>query len=158
MSLESTHIDLTGNVRAKAIGLLAPALASAIDLSRHAKQAHWNVRGPDFIALHEFFDTLYTAGVAMTDEIAERIATLGGMVESRLAETAKASVLPAFPDTHDAKAILTALTASFAGLANLCRKNIDAADEMGDKVTADLFTRIAGELDKKLWFIEGHIR
>jgi len=54
--LRNTQNDLPSKARMEAVDLLNRHLADAIDLAYQAKQAHWNVKGPSFIALHELFD------------------------------------------------------------------------------------------------------
>ena len=78
MALHNTKIDLSKDAREKLIELLNSRLADASDLKSQAKQAHWNVKGMSFIALHELFDAIATAVEAHIDLIAERITTLGG--------------------------------------------------------------------------------
>ncbi|MCG3133632.1 MAG: DNA protection during starvation protein [Planctomycetes bacterium] len=155
--MHDTRNSLALKTRTKVIDVLAARLADAADLATHAKQAHWNVRGPVFQQLHELFDSVNAHALAWTDELAERIAQLGGSPRGTSAATAKASSLPAFPlDQSDAAKLLGALSASLAAFANAARAGIDATDALGDAVTADLLTRLAGEADKDLWFLEAH--
>jgi starvation-inducible DNA-binding protein len=69
-----TKNSLPQSIRLQSVGLLNRNLASAIDLERQAKQAHWKVKGPNFIALHELFDKVAEAaeefGVIEPDELA----------------------------------------------------------------------------------------
>src|SRR3974377_1870184 len=67
-----TKNDLSETVRAKAIEMLNARLADAIDLQTQTKQAHWNVKGPNFIALHELFDEINEDVEDYVDDIAER--------------------------------------------------------------------------------------
>ena len=92
-----TKNSLPENVRGQAIGLLSRNLALAIDLKLQTKQAHWNVKGPNFIALHELFDSIATLADGFVDLIAERITTLGGTAEGTLQAVAKNSTLSAYP-------------------------------------------------------------
>lgn len=50
--MQPTRNTLSENIRAQSIGLLNKHLVAAIDLQAQVKQAHWNVRGPGFIAIH----------------------------------------------------------------------------------------------------------
>lgn len=155
--MHPTRNSLPQKSRAKVCALLASRLADAADLATHAKQAHWNVRGPVFQQLHELFDSVNAHALAWTDDLAERIAQLGGSARGTSGATAKATSLPAFPlDESDAAKLLGALSASVAAFANAARDGIDAAEGQGDAVTADLLTRLAGEADKDLWFLEAH--
>ena len=76
-----TKNDLSETIRGKAIELLNARLADAIDLQTQTKQAHWNVKGPHFIALHELFDKINEEVEDYVDDIAERAVQLGGVAE-----------------------------------------------------------------------------
>lgn len=152
-----TSIKNQTDTTSKVLPLLQTAQASALDLMGQCKQAHWNVKGPNFIALHLFFDTLFTVVQPMVDDLAERIAALGGMAEGRLAQAAKLTTLPAYTAGSDEKEVLKALAQAFGSFAAQTRSAIDATTTMGDAATADLFTQITRELDKQLWMIESHI-
>lgn len=157
MSLHPSAIDLAANTRTAMVATLNTALATAVDLSAQTKQAHWNVRGPDFGSLHAFFDSLHGLAVGMVDELAERITALGGLAEGRIATVASATVLPAYQAQTDQQQHLQALAAAFAAFGAYARKAIDTAANAGDQGTADLFTGISRELDKQLWMIEAHL-
>ena len=58
MAPHKTHNDLKSNVKAASATLLNARLADAIDLALSTKQAHWNLKGPQFIAIHEMLDKL----------------------------------------------------------------------------------------------------
>ena len=79
-----TSNTLSENIRVKAVGLLNRHLAAAIDLHAQVKQAHWNVRGPAFIAIHELFDKVADVVESYSDTIAERAAALGGTAEGTI--------------------------------------------------------------------------
>jgi starvation-inducible DNA-binding protein len=153
-----TRIDLGPNVRKNMIGLLNQRLADAIDLAGQCKQAHWNVKGPQFIALHELFDTFYTNVTGHVDELAERITALGGTARGTTQTVAKATSLPEYDEEiTSGEAHLKALGASLAAFGKSLRANIDDADKAGDKDTADLFTGISRAIDKDLWFVDAHL-
>src|SRR5438046_8121336 len=95
--LWNTQNDLAEKVRAGAIELLNQQLADALDLALQAKQAHWNVKGPSFIALHELFDTVVDEIVEHADDLAERAVELGGTAFGTARIAAKASRLPEYP-------------------------------------------------------------
>ena len=154
--LRDTKNDLGANVRQEMVAMLNTALACAIDLSAQTKQAHWNVRGPNFAQLHPFFDGLYTIAVGMVDELAERITALGGLAEGRVQTIASNTKLPTLMATTDEKDHLQGLVNSFSTFAAFTRHGIDTAAEKGDQVTADLLTGQTRELDKQLWMLEAH--
>src|SRR5438270_2119775 len=90
-----TANTLSKNIRAKSVALLNRHLAAAIDLHAQIKQAHWNVRGPIFIAIHELFDKVADVVEEYSDKIAERAGTLGGSAEG----TVQTAAQHAFLDT-----------------------------------------------------------
>ncbi len=140
------------------VELLNESLAATLDLYTHAKQAHWNVRGVHFMALHELFDKVSEDALPWSDEIAERAAQLGGEVSGTLRMSARSTSLREYPlGIAEDRVHAAALADSLAQYAKLARKNIDVADKAGDADTADLFTQISREVDKMLWFVEAHV-
>lgn len=157
--MPKTRIDLPDNTRKAMIVLLNARLADAIDLRLSVKQAHWNVKGPTFIALHEFFDAVQGRVDTFVDDIAERAVALGGVVAGTAQAAVKASSLDPYPtDITDEKEHLKALAERLAAFGKLAREGIDAADEVDDKDTADLFTGISRQIDKDLWMVEAHLQ
>lgn len=159
MALHNTKIDLSKDAREKLVGLLNARLADASDLKSQAKQAHWNVKGMSFIALHELFDDVATAVESHIDLIAERITTLGGTALGTVRLAAENSSLTEYPhEITDGAAHVDALSTALADFGKVVRKGIDEAADLGDQDTADLFTEISREVDKQLWFVEAHIQ
>ena len=155
--MHKTKNDLPEKVRTQVVSLLQERLAEAVDLVTQAKQAHWNVKGPNFIALHELFDKVYEHAGEHVDLIAERIVQLGGTAEGTVKVAAGRSQLPEYPLTiAGGKEHIEAVSRSLAYFGQTIRKAIDRADEIGDKDTADLFTEISRSLDKDLWLVEAH--
>ena len=152
-----TKIDIADNVRASIIGELSAALADSVDLSAQVKQAHWNVKGPSFIALHQLFDDIATDVRDYTDLIAERIVTLGGNANGSVHEASGKSRLPAYPnDISTGANHVEALGTALATYAKHLRAGIDTTAEQGDAVTADVLTEIVRGTDKWLWMVEAH--
>jgi starvation-inducible DNA-binding protein len=159
MALHNTKIDLSKDKREKIIALLNARLADAADLKSQAKQAHWNVKGMSFIALHELFDGVATAVEGHVDLIAERITTLGGTAMGTVRLAAQNSTLSEYPhEISEGAAHVDALSTALADFAKVVRKGIDEATELEDMDTADIFTEISREIDKQLWFVEAHIQ
>src|SRR5437868_12476214 len=92
-----TKNDLSETIRVKTIELLNARLADAIDLQTQTKQAHWNVKGPHFIGLHELFDKVNEDVEDYVDLIAERAVQLGGLAEGTARMAAKRSSLVEYP-------------------------------------------------------------
>jgi len=152
-----SRIDLPEKVRVQINTILQNRLADAIDLSLQAKQAHWNVKGPSFIALHELFDKIAAHSTEFVDDIAERIVAFGGIAEGTVRLAAKKSTLPEYPLTATTgKDHATALAKSLATFGEAARKAIDESGELKDAGTSDLFTGISRSVDKLLWFVEAH--
>jgi starvation-inducible DNA-binding protein len=154
-----TKIDLSEKVRRNVIAILNDRLAYAIDLQTQIKQAHWNVKGPNFIALHELFDKLSDVVLEQIDEIAERVTSLGGTAEGTVAVAAKRSKLKNYPLSITAgKDHLFYLSTQMSVYGKAVREAITDTDELGDADTADLFTGISRDVDKYLWFLEAHLQ
>lgn len=159
MTTYRTRNSLKPAAKAVAIRLLNARLADAIDLALLTKQAHWNVKGPQFIALHEMFDGLRTELDGYVDTMAERVVQLGGMALGTTQVVAKASALAPYPTgITSAREHLAALIERYASVANATRAAIDAADRAGDKDSADILTGVSRGLDKALWFLEAHVQ
>ncbi len=157
--MHQTKNDLAKKNREKVIETLNARLADAIDLKTQAKQAHWNVKGPHFIGLHELFDQVATAVEAHTDLIAERVTALGGTAMGTARVAARESSLSEYPlEIIDGTAHVDALSTAMADFGKKIRKGIDDTDKLGDADTADLFTEVSREIDKLLWFVEAHIQ
>jgi starvation-inducible DNA-binding protein len=151
--------DLPESSRRKMIDLLNQHLADVLDLGLQAKQAHWNVKGPNFIALHELFDKVADEIEEFTDEIAERAVQLGGIALGTLQAIAKSSRLPAYAlGLAEGREHVAQLSNSLADFGASARSAIDAADESHDADTADLFTEVSRGVDKLLWFVEAHLQ
>ncbi|WP_374447516.1 DNA starvation/stationary phase protection protein Dps [Stella sp.] len=155
--MRNTRIDLAPEVREKSIELLNARLADAIDLKLQAKQAHWNVKGRNFIAIHELFDAIAGRVDAQVDELAERVTALGGVAEGTLQAVTKRTTLAAYPLRADGGDHVARLADALAAYGKAARAAIDAATGFGDADTADLFTGISRAVDKDLWFLEAHL-
>lgn len=157
MELHSTKIDIQKDKRETIVGILNSRLADAIDLKSQAKQAHWNVKGMNFIALHELFDQVATDVETHIDDIAERVTTLGGTAIGTIRAAAQNSSLSEYPlEISDGAAHVDALSTALADFGKKIRSGIDETNDLGDADTADLFTGISRSIDKFLWFVEAH--
>ena len=154
-----TKIDLSEKMRRNVVSILNDRLADAIDLQSQVKQAHWNVKGPNFIALHELFDKISDVVLEQIDEIAERVTALGGAAEGTVAVAAKRSKLKNYPlSITSGKDHIYYLSNQVAAFGKAVRAAIDETAKLGDADTADLFTGISRDLDKYLWFLEAHVQ
>ncbi len=154
-----TRIDLPESERQPMVELLNARLADTADLYSQIKQAHWNVKGPNFFQLHLLFDQLAGELFPFIDTIAERTTALGGVATGTVRMAAAGSVLPEYPlDAVEGQRHLTALIERYALFTASIRKAIDVADENHDRSSADLFTEISRLADKQMWFLEAHVQ
>lgn len=155
--LYPTKNSLPEDVRKQLVEHLNERLASLTDLVLQSKQAHWNIKGPQFIQLHLLLDELYDGVGEYADLVAERIAQLGGIADGTAATIEKRSTLdnyPVRPLTH--KEHLLYVVTAIAQVASEVRNSVDWSDELGDTATADIFTEISRGLDVWLWKFESH--
>jgi starvation-inducible DNA-binding protein len=155
--LYATKNDLPEAARIEAIGLLNQRLADCIDLQTQSKQAHWNVKGPTFIALHKLFDEINEDVEGYVDLLAERVVQLGGVAEGTVGIVAERSTLVDYPIglTTGAEHV-AALSDALAGFGRTVRVGIEEMNELEDADSADILTEISRGVDKWLWFVEAH--
>lgn len=138
--------------------LLNKLLANMIDLRLSAKQAHWNVKGPNFTALHELFDKVSAETDEYTDLLAERIVQLNSFADGSLQLAADNSILMPYPaKAHASEVHLRALKTILSLVADNNRCAIDKATNAGDTVTADILTEVTRGLDKLHWMVGAHL-
>lgn len=151
--------DLPSNIKGASITILNARIADAIDLALLTKQAHWNIKGPNFIALHEMIDGFRSELDTHVDTMAERVVQLGGTALGTTQAVAAATTLAPYPtDIHKTKDHLAALIERWATLGSAIREAIDATAEAGDADTNDLLIALSRALDKQLWFLEAHVQ
>ena len=152
-----TENDISLKRRSELNALMNQRLASAVDLQMQMKQAHWNVKGPSFIGLHELFDKVDEAVESYVDMIAERIVQLGGIAEGTVRVSAARSRLPEYPlALADGMAHVEAVARALSTFGQAARSTIEEANALDDADTADLFTEISRGIDQWLWFVEAH--
>ncbi len=153
-----TKNDLSETTRRAMIDLCNARLADAIDLQTQTKQAHWNVKGPQFIALHELFDKVNADVEDYVDLIAERAVQLGGAVEGTARSVAKRSTLAEYPlKGGSGRQHVDALSSALAAFGKLIRRAIDESDSVNDEDTNDIFIEVSRGVDKWLWMVEAHL-
>ena len=152
-----TKNSLPQSIRIQSVGLLNRNLTLAIDLERQAKQAHWNVKGPNFIALHELFDKVaeLPKNLPICSPNGQRLSVVA---EGRVHAVAESSSLPRYPgEIVSEREHVDALSTALAAFGKGAREAIDEAERLGDADTADVFTKISRETDKQLWLVEAHL-
>jgi starvation-inducible DNA-binding protein len=157
MPLNPTKNDMAESNRSKVVDLCQARLADAIDLQTMCKQAHWNVKGPQFRGLHELFDEINTAMIGYIDLVAERAVQLGGQVEGTARAVAKRTSLAEYPlEARSCPDHVEALSSALATFAQGVRSAIEHSESFKDADTADLFTEISRGVDMHLWMVESH--
>jgi starvation-inducible DNA-binding protein len=153
-----TRVDIPEEKRHTVIELLNQQLADTFDLFSQTKQAHWNVKGPNFYQLHELYDELAEALLPHIDAIAERVTALGGFAMGTARMAASASRLQDYPQNavNDLENV-EALAACYASVAASTREASDQAEQQEDMDTNDLLIEVSRDLDKFLWFLEAHL-
>ena len=156
--LYPTKNSLPEDVRSQVVPLLNQRLAECIDLQSQCKQAHWNVKGPSFIGLHELFDQINEAIEGYVDLIAERVVQLGGIAEGTAAVVATRTSLLEYPLTlRTGPEHVAALSDVLAQFGRAARIGIEEMNDLQDADSSDLLTEISRGIDKWLWFVEAHL-
>lgn len=154
-----TRIDIPERTREQVITTLNQQLADMFDLYSQTKQAHWNVKGPEFFQLHNLFDKLAEEVLENIDALAERVTALGGVAMGTVHMAAQNSRLPEFPGRSvQSMSCVEVLAVRFASLAETTRSAIDIASEQQDETTANILQDISATLDKDLWLLEAHLQ
>ena len=161
--MHATHNTLSENIRSRSVEVLNRHLAAAIDLHAQMKQAHWNVRGPGFIGIHELFDRIATDVENCSDKIAERAGGLGGTAHGTIQVAATRSFLIPYPlvpyplGIADERKHLFAVAGTLAAFGQSVRDAAGETTGFGDLDTADLLTEISRGIDLHIWFVESHL-
>lgn len=154
-----SRIDLSRSAREELMPLLQARLSDSVDLFTQIKQAHWNVKGPSFIALHKLFDDIAEIVEEHGDLLAERITALGGRADGTARIAGAQSSLKEYPlDIAAGAQHVAAVADRLAAFGKAVRAGIDRAAALGDADSADLFTEISRAIDKQLWFVEAHLQ
>ncbi len=155
--MHKTHNTLSQVIRTQSVALLNKHLAASVDLHGQVKQAHWNVRGPGFMAVHKLFDTISEVVEGYSDQLAERAGGLGGTAHGTVQSAAKNSFLVPYDlGVADEAKHLFAVAGSLAAFGQSVRDATTLAADFGDADTADLFTEISRGINQQLWFVESH--
>ena len=156
-SVQFTIPGMSTDEAASVIAILQGRLNALIDLSLTLKHIHWNVVGPNFIAIHTMLDPQVEAVRQMADAAAERIAAMGG---SPVGTPGAVVSMRQWDDygvgRDDALAHMRALDVVYDGVIASHREAIRATGQT-DPVTQDLFIQQSGELEQFQWFVRAHI-
>lgn len=159
MKMHETKNGIPEKKRVDLANMLSPILAALSDLYNQSKNAHWNVKGMQFIALHELFDEIAEEIEDLVDTVAERITALGGTAYGTVQFVAKNTPLTPYPtDIFSGKEHLVALSHRIAQAGEIVRQGINYSGEQNDLATQDVLIEVERTLDKKLWFLEAHLQ
>lgn len=154
----SSHVSLPEETKTKLIDTLNTVLATTSDLRSQVKQAHWNIKGPQFVARHELFDSLAAKLLDYADAAAERAATLGGYATGTVRQSAERSKLAEYDvRAVDGKHHIKVLVDRYSEYNRLIRDAVRESGELDDPATEDLFTEILRATELDMWFLESHI-
>lgn len=140
--------------RTAIIEALNARLVDGLDLHSHLKVAHWNVKGPQFPALHPLFETFAISLATYNDQLAERAVTLGGLARGTTRQVAGASRLAEYPAdlTRDMDHVIALAERVDTYLSGL-RDARGVAEANGDTDTVDMLTQVITEFEKHAWFL-----
>jgi len=149
-----TPSNLSEAARTELVRSLNERLVDGLDLHSQIKVAHWNVRGPQFPALHPLFEQFATQLATYNDSIAERAVTLGGLVAGTTRQVAKTSRLPDYPtetmrDLDHVKLLAERFDIYLSGV----RDTRSAAQKHGDEESVGLLTDVITDFEKNAWFL-----
>jgi starvation-inducible DNA-binding protein len=153
-----THNDLALSIRTRMVELLNARLADGVDLRTQLKVAHWNVKGPQFIALHKLFDEIVEDVDEYVDLVAERAVQLGGIADGTARQAARRSALDEYSAEGGGLEHVHAVSDALASFGRLVRDAIETASDAKDQDTADIFTEVSRGTDKWLWMVEAHLQ
>jgi starvation-inducible DNA-binding protein len=149
---------LSEDARRAIADTLNARLADGLDLHMQIKVAHWNIKGPQFAALHPLFETFAVGLAVHNDAIAERAVTLGARAYGTARHVAAASRLPEYPqettrDLEHVRLLADRIDVYLAGL----RESRAVGDEHADTDTVDLLTGVVSEFEKHAWFLRASL-
>ncbi len=154
------NIGLTEKAQQSVAALLNARLADTTVLYQKTRNYHWNVMGPRFQPLHEFFETQYDQLEEAIDEIAERVRQVGGVAAGTMTELLKLSALKEHPGVIPSENDMIAnLLADHEAVIRQLRADVDTTAELHDAGTSDFLTGLMEAHEKMAWmlraFLEG---
>ena len=152
------NIGITDKNRKAVSAILSDLLADEVALYVATRGAHWNVVGPNFGALHSFFESQYEALDDILDDVAERIRALGFTAPASVAAYAKAkSIDDSAGDAGSASAMIEKLLAAHEVIVRELRSDAEKAGECGDEGTADFLVGLMESHEKMAWMLRSHL-
>ncbi len=153
-----TNIGITEKNREDVSALLAKLLADEHVLYMKTRNAHWNVKGPDFHAMHLFFEGQYGQIAEAVDEVAERIRALSVDAPGSLAEMLKLTTLKELHGAADSSLhFIQALLADHESIIRTLRTDQEKAADLGDDGTSDFLVGLMEEHEKMAWMLRASL-
>lgn len=153
-----TFNELPRQAREKSVEALNHLLVEVQDVALCARHAHWNARGPTFIAVHELFERVAQTLQKQADRLAERIGALGGEAQGTVQAIAAHTSLKPYPvRVADGQDHLEAIAMRLGLLSAEARLLIHQCNGLGDPVTVDVLTSANADIDHTLWLVESHL-
>ncbi|GAA4286273.1 DNA starvation/stationary phase protection protein [Georgenia daeguensis] len=132
---------------------LQEALVDLVDLSLQGKQAHWNIHGRHFRSVHLHLDEIIAEARLAADEVAERLATVGGTPDARAATVAKSSGLDELEaGPLPADEVVRLFEERLMAASERIKGHLDDLEEK-DHLSADLLIGVATKLEKQAWML-----
>jgi starvation-inducible DNA-binding protein len=136
---------------------LQATLAELVDLTLLAKQAHWNVVGQNFRSVHLELDEIVDTSRLAADQVAERIATIGGFPDGRAGTVAATSGLPAFPEGRVGTVdVVERVGATIDTMAERLRERILRVADL-DPISQDILIGTGDQLEKHAWMLRAQL-
>ncbi len=152
------NIGISDKDRKVVSAVLADLLADEVALYVATRGAHWNVVGPNFGALHGFFESQYEALDDILDDVAERMRSLGSKAPATVGAYAKAkSIDDTAGDAASAAAMIEKLLAAHEAIIRSLRKATEVADDAGDSGTEDFLVGLMEQHEKMAWMLRAHL-
>jgi starvation-inducible DNA-binding protein len=152
------NIGLSDKSRKAVSAVLADLLANEVALYIATRGAHWNVVGPNFGALHTFFESQYEALDEILDDVAERMRSLGGIAPASVSAYAKAkSIDDGAGAAANATAMVESLLAAHEAVIKQLRKAESIADNAEDAGSEDFFVSLIETHEKMAWMLRAHL-
>ena len=151
-----SRVAIDANTRNYLVNLLLPTTLTCWDLYAHLKMAHWNLKGPTFLPIHELFDELGTNINGSADKFAERAITLGAQVFFDGNELQAASLLPPYGRVRSVTDHLMNIINDFQLLDTHLRSRIDETGPL-DMTTQNMYIDFSESLEKQIWFLQAHL-
>ena len=152
------NIGITQKNRQAVSVALAKLLADEFVLYTKTRNAHWNVEGSDFHAMHLFFESQYEQLGDIMDSVAERIRTIGHYAPATLKSFLKLTHLSEYTESRNKSLdFIKELLGDHESIIEFIRGNINPfANTYKDAGTSDYITGVMEAHEKMAWMLRAH--